>query len=104
MLGAAHTRRGSAGHAAGRDELWRLEPFAAGFALIAAGPGIAAIGTIPVDVAVGQKTGTGLAMKLILGFGNDVAFFHEPKKEIAGDAVMQGEGSLGEVIETDTES
>ena len=83
VFGGAHFR-GRAAHLAPRlDQLLRLEPAAAGLALVAARAGAVTVRALPLDVAVGQKAPAGRAVVLLNLLLPDVAFFDQSFRKMS---------------------
>ncbi len=69
-------------------KLQRIQDLAAVVALVAAGLGIATIGTGALDIAVGEKAPERLRVELVLPLGVQVPVTEQGQKDALGDRVM----------------
>jgi|GEM_PF-5106818 len=103
VIGFFGVRRMAAGRTAGLFQFRRIQQFAAGFALIAPGSGVAAVRADAPHVAVRQKTVAGIAEQLLVGALHDVAVGVQLLENILHHRSVDGRGRPAPLIEGDIE-
>jgi hypothetical protein len=99
VSGHAHPRRGTADLASGRYDLFGFQGAAALLTLVAPRVRGVTIGALPFDIAIRKETAAVIAVTLIHLLRVYVTLVIQIEEELLRDAVVQGQGSAGIIVE-----
>ena len=99
MLGLPELRRVAAEGASGFQQVARVEGAATGVALVAPRPGVGAVGTDALHVAVGQEAHALATEGQQHIVGVDVALFKQSLEDVVSNSLMIAGMGVGEQIE-----
>ena len=103
VVGRAHLEGAFTGFAAGVDQLRGVENGAAGLALVAPGAVRSAMGARAFHVTIGQEAVAGRAVDLVDFPDVETVLFFQAAEIGPGRFVVDGPGSLGEIVVDDAE-